>query len=104
MKKDDDLDSLRSDPRFAALTGEAEQLTIEGAWTFSGWALRSKGVADADEAASRFRTYLRSHPRSGRAWYNLGYVQLLGEHEKDAIASFSARSTSATAARRRCTT
>ncbi len=88
MKEDDDLASLRSDPRFPALVRDAELLTMKGTWTVSGWALRSKRVADSEEAAARFRAYLKDHPESGRAWYGLGYVQLQGDRERESVDSF----------------
>jgi len=88
IRKDDDLDSLRSDPRLAALLVDAEALSLEGFPSWGARILRSERVAQAREAATRFEQYLKTHPASGRAWSNLGVVSLAAENPGDAAKAF----------------
>lgn len=89
MKDDDDLDALRSDPRFAQLLRDAAELSLDGFPSLGARLLRSQKVAEAEEAAARFERYLKVHPESGRAWSNLGYVHLAAEKEKEAARAFA---------------
>jgi tetratricopeptide (TPR) repeat protein len=88
MKGDDDLDALRSEPRFAQLLKDAEALSLEGFPSLGARLLRSQKVAEAEEAAARFERYLRTHPSSGRAWSNLGTVHLAAENDREAVRAF----------------
>jgi Tfp pilus assembly protein PilF len=36
----------------------------------------------------RYENTAKAHPELGRAWFNLGYAQLMGERPEDASASF----------------
>jgi tetratricopeptide (TPR) repeat protein len=88
MRKDDDLDALRSDPRFATLLEDAKALSLDGFPSLGARILRSERVAEATEAATRFEQYLKAHPASGRAWSNLGFVSLASEEPKEAARAF----------------
>lgn len=88
MEKDDDLDGVRSDPRFAVLVADAKALSLDGFPSWGARILRSQKVAEAEEAATRFERYLRAHPGSGRAWSNLGFVSLSAENPKEAVGAF----------------
>ena len=88
LRKDDDLDALRSDPRFAAISADAEALSLDGFPSLGARILRSEKVAEAREAATRFEQYLKAHPDSGRAWSNLGFVRLGAEEWKEAARAF----------------
>jgi tetratricopeptide (TPR) repeat protein len=88
FEKDDDLDNVRGSARFAALEKEAHELTLpgNGGGPFS-WISRSNR-SKWREAARRFATYAEAHPKSGRAWYNLGFASLAGDRAEDAPAAF----------------
>ncbi len=86
--KDDDLDNVRSDPRFAALAAEAEELSLPGygvgPWNWNSRSNRAKWR----DAAKRFLAYADKHPQSGRAWYNAGFSLLAGDRADEAAAPF----------------
>lgn len=88
FEKDDDLDNVRGDARFAALEKEADELSLpgygNGPWNFGRHSNRAKWR----EAARRFAAYADAHPKSGRAWYNLGFASLAGDRAEDAPAAF----------------
>ena len=88
LREDDDLDSLRAEPRFRQLVTDAEELTLEGFPSFGARLLRSQKVAEGEEAATRFESYLKRHPESGRGWSNLGYVSLAAENDRQAVRAF----------------
>ena len=89
MRGDDDLDAIRAEPRFARILENAEALSLDGFPSLGARLLRSQMKAEADEAASRFRRYLKDHPRSGRAWSNLGTVRLAAEEDREAALAFA---------------
>jgi len=86
--KDDDLDNVRGDARFAAIAAEAEELALpsynRGPFHWSSRSERAKWR----DAAKRFQTYADAHPQKGRAWYNLGFALLAGDRADDAVAPF----------------
>lgn len=86
--KDDDLDNVRSDPRFAALAAEADELSLPGygvgPWNWNSHSNRAKWR----DAAKRFLAYAEKHPQSGRAWYNAGFSLLAGDRADEAAAPF----------------
>jgi beta-lactamase regulating signal transducer with metallopeptidase domain/tetratricopeptide (TPR) repeat protein len=86
FSKDDDLDSVRDDPRFAAIQREARDLALPGyeRWSLGSFRNRSKWR----EAARRFEEYARAHPQKGRAWFNLGFASLAGERPEAAAEAF----------------
>jgi tetratricopeptide (TPR) repeat protein len=85
--KDDDLDNVRDDPRFAPIAREARDLALPGYGT--GWFLNSSSRrAHWREAARRFEEYARAHPQKGRAWFNLGFASLAGDRPEAAIEAF----------------
>ena len=88
LREDDDLDSLRAEPRFRQLVKDAEELTLEGFPSFGARLLRSQMVAEGEEAATRFESYLKRHPESGRGWSNLGYASLAAENDRQAARAF----------------
>ncbi len=84
--KDDDLDNVRDDPRFAAIEREASDLSLPG---YNGWLLgSSRNRSKWREAAKRFEDYARVHPQKGRAWFNLGFASLAGERPEAAAEAF----------------
>jgi tetratricopeptide (TPR) repeat protein len=88
LREDDDLDGLHAEPRFRQLVKDAEELTLEGFPSLGARLLRSQKVAEGEEAATRFESYLKRHPESGRGWSNLGYVSLAAENDRQAVRAF----------------
>lgn len=84
--RDDDLDNVRDDPRFAAIQREARDLSLPGfdGWTSGSFRNRSKWR----EAARKFEEYAHAHPQKGRAWFNLGFASLAGERPDAAAEAF----------------
>jgi Flp pilus assembly protein TadD len=87
MRTDDDLDNVRSDPRFQEVLTLAKDLKMPSIEWSSGF-LRSTrrsewrdAVKDAEKAAAKY-------PNMGRAWFNLGFVQLRAERPDAAAESF----------------
>lgn len=89
LRRDDDLDSLRDEPRFARIVKDAEALSLGDFPSLGARLLRSQMVAEADEAAARFEQYLRTNPRSGRAWWSIGRVRLAAGQDREAVHAFT---------------
>ena len=88
LREDDDLDGLRDEPRFRQLVKDAEELTLEGFPSLGARLLRSQMVAEGEEATTRFESYLKRHPGSGRGWSNLGYASLAAENDRQAARAY----------------
>ena len=86
FRTDDDLDAVRDDPRFASLAREARELSLPGYG--GGWWQSHRSVARWRESARRFEGYAKEHPRSGRAWYNVGFASLAAERPEAAADAF----------------
>ena len=88
MDRDDDLDNIREESRFAELREMADELRSPGInqSNFFGWK-NADNENEWKDAAHRFEAYTRAHPRSGRAWYTLGMARLqLSQYEPSAQA------------------
>ena len=87
MRKDDDLDSLHGDPRFAALLKEARELSLDAS---HGWWNNESPSRRAEwrEKATRYEAYANKHPQKGRAWFNLGYASLAADRPEPAADAF----------------
>lgn len=88
LREDDDLDGLRDEPRFRQLVTDAEELTLDGFPSLGARLLRSQKVAEGEEATTRFESYLKRHPDSGRGWSNLGYASLAAENDRQAVRAY----------------
>jgi beta-lactamase regulating signal transducer with metallopeptidase domain/tetratricopeptide (TPR) repeat protein len=88
FRKDDDLDNVRDEPRFAEIVREARDLSLPNLgvnkWVFGSGSTRTKWR----ESARKAEEYARAHPQSGRAWFNLGYASLEGDRPEAAIEAF----------------
>jgi beta-lactamase regulating signal transducer with metallopeptidase domain/Tfp pilus assembly protein PilF len=88
LAKDDDLDNLHSDPRWAPLKKEARDLELPS-YNNGWWNAGSRGErAKWREAAERFQDYVEKNPQSGRAWYSLGFASLAGDRPEASIEAF----------------
>ena len=87
FRKDDDLDNIRDDPRFAEIVREARDVSLPNLgvnkWVGSG-STRTKWR----ESARKAEEYARAHPQKGRAWFNLGYASLEGDRPEAAVEAF----------------
>ena len=88
IEKDDDLDALRGDPRLARLEKKAEDLTLSMPDIESGISRLFRRRSAWREEIPRYAAYVKAHPESGRAQYNLGYAQLLAERPDAALTAF----------------
>jgi tetratricopeptide (TPR) repeat protein len=87
LSEDDDLASLRQDPRFAQLLALADELDAPG--YVSGTRDRQgKRQREWKDALPRLEAATRSHPQLGKAWENLGLAYLILGRPADAIAPF----------------
>ena len=87
FRKDDDLDSIRGEQRFAEIQALADDLAMPS----PGWGakfLRSVERSDWRQAAQHAREVAAKHPRLGRAWFTLGYVELKAARPEAAVEAF----------------
>ena len=88
LAKDDDLDNLHGDPRWAPLKKEARDLSLPG-YNQHWWNEGSRGERSKwREAAERARKYVEKNPQSGRGWYNVGFASLAGDRPEDSVEAF----------------
>jgi tetratricopeptide (TPR) repeat protein len=90
VRKDEDLDNLRGDPRYRELLKMAQDLQLH---RFDDWGSMKSwtraGRRNAwRETEQHFAQYVQSHPQSGRAWYNLGYARIEGDRPEAAVEAF----------------
>ncbi|HEY7369718.1 MAG TPA: M56 family metallopeptidase, partial [Thermoanaerobaculia bacterium] len=90
-RQDEDLDNIRTDPRFPAILKMAKALQL------APWGGKYKGKTfkwDWDgeegwgESAKEYEAYANANPQLGRAWFNLGFAKLKIDDAKGAIAAF----------------
>jgi tetratricopeptide (TPR) repeat protein len=90
VRKDEDLDNVRGEPRYRELLKMAQDLQLH---RFDDWGSMKSwtraGRRNAwRETEQHFAQYVQSHPRSGRAWYNLGYARIEGDRAEAALEAF----------------
>jgi Flp pilus assembly protein TadD len=87
FRKDDDLDNVRGERRFKELQALAEEL--EGpSLSWGGHILKSEERHEWKKAADHARQVAAKYPQYGRAWYNLGFAEIKGEHPEAAAPAF----------------
>jgi beta-lactamase regulating signal transducer with metallopeptidase domain/tetratricopeptide (TPR) repeat protein len=89
LGRDDDLDALHDEPRFAKLRKKAEDLTLSMSDIGTGAARLFRRRSAWREEVPHYAAYAKAHPESGRAHYNLGYAQLLAERPEQALPAFT---------------
>jgi tetratricopeptide (TPR) repeat protein len=88
LAKDDDLDNLHGDPRWAQIKKDAKELSLPG-YNQNWWNAGSRSDrAKWRDAAERAQKYVEKNPQSGRGWYNLGFASLAGDRPEDSIEAF----------------
>ena len=88
LGRDDDLEALHEDPRFAKLRKKAEDLSLSANLETGVSRLFRRRSAWREEVP-HYAAYAKAHPESGRAHYNLGYAQLLAERPEAALPAFT---------------
>jgi len=92
FENDDDLDPLRSSPRFSAVRRLHDDLSLDRYRVESRG--RKKGGEDTEFSPERwapavafYRDWVESHPEIGRGWFDLGWaLHYSGEHAEAAEA------------------
>jgi beta-lactamase regulating signal transducer with metallopeptidase domain/Tfp pilus assembly protein PilF len=88
LAKDDDLDSLHGDPRWAGIRKDAKDLSLPN-YNQHWWNAGSRGERIKwREAAERAQKYVEKNPQSGRGWYNVGFASLAGDRPEASIEAF----------------
>jgi beta-lactamase regulating signal transducer with metallopeptidase domain/tetratricopeptide (TPR) repeat protein len=89
FRQDDDLDNVRGEPRYRELLKMAQDLELHRfEWgSMKSWTRAGRRNAWR-ETEQHFAQYVQSHPRSGRAWSNLGYARIEGERAEVAAEAF----------------
>lgn len=89
IDSDDDLDGIRREPRFREIRRMAEDLELPGSW--DGMGHRGLGRLfnpDWRRPLRRYQDFLKDHPESGRAWFNVGFAELKLDHPHAAVDAF----------------
>jgi beta-lactamase regulating signal transducer with metallopeptidase domain/tetratricopeptide (TPR) repeat protein len=89
LGRDDDLEALHGDPRFAKLRKKAEDLALSISDLGTGVSRLFRRRSAWREEVPHYAAYAKAHPESGRAHYNLGYAQLLAERPEAARPAFT---------------
>jgi len=89
LGRDDDLEALHGEPRFAQLKEKAEDLSLSIPDLETGLSRLFRRRSAWREEVPRYAAYAKAHPESGRAHYNLGYAQLLAERPEAALPPFT---------------
>jgi beta-lactamase regulating signal transducer with metallopeptidase domain/tetratricopeptide (TPR) repeat protein len=89
VERDDDLDGIRDEPRFAQLKKKAEDLSLSSNDLGTGVSRLFRRRGAWRDEVPHYAAYAKAHPQSGRAHYNLGYAQLFAERPEAAVAAFT---------------
>jgi len=82
VRKDDDLDNVRSEEKYQELERLAQDLSLSlpsGSLDFLGY-----GRHQWRTVIGHYRDVAQTHPRVGRAWFNLGYAGIRGGEYEEA--------------------
>jgi beta-lactamase regulating signal transducer with metallopeptidase domain/tetratricopeptide (TPR) repeat protein len=90
MTRDPDLMPIRDEPRFDQLVTMAEDLELHsGDWSdIDTWKRWGNSDRSWRKAVPHFEEMTRKYPKVGRAWFNLGYAQIIAEQPENSTASF----------------
>ena len=89
MERDDDLKTLHGEKRFKELLDLADDLSLgAGVEGFLGDFLPNTRRSAWRGELPRYEKVARAHPELGRAWFNLGYAQLMADRPEEAADSF----------------
>ncbi len=92
MAEDPDLVALHDDARFDQLVAMAHDLELNDSswWKNAGgkWSWSGNDGKHWRKAVPHFQDMTEKYPKVGRAWFNLGYAQIMSEDAKSATPSF----------------
>jgi tetratricopeptide (TPR) repeat protein len=88
MRTDPDLASLRNEQRFEALCELARSLDLSDAWKHDQAAWQGDEQQRWQSALPHYESVAKVYPKLGRAWSNLGFVQLMVDQPQKSSASF----------------
>lgn len=91
MQNDPDLMTLHKEARFDQLVTMAEDLSLydSGWWSGDGkWKWNGNDEKHWRKSIPHFQEMTTKYPKVGRAWFNLGYAQLLAEDSDASTPSF----------------
>jgi beta-lactamase regulating signal transducer with metallopeptidase domain/tetratricopeptide (TPR) repeat protein len=88
MRSDPDLTALHSDKRFEELAQLAANLDLSQSWKHDLKKWKGDEQARWAYVLPRYESTAREHRAMGRAWFNLGYVQLLAAQPQKGVDSF----------------
>lgn len=87
IDKDDDLDTLRDEPRFRQIRALAQELEVPG-YPSQQRDRNPRARAEWQAAFARIEAAARNHPQLGQVWFNLAFAYLTLGHPEQAIAPF----------------
>jgi beta-lactamase regulating signal transducer with metallopeptidase domain/tetratricopeptide (TPR) repeat protein len=89
MEKDDDLEDLHGEKRFTELLDLAGDLSLDaGVEGFLGNLMPNTRRSAWRGEVPRYEKVAKARPTLGRAWFNLGYAQLMADRPEAAADSF----------------
>jgi len=92
LREDDDLDAIRSEPRYRELVKLAGDLDLPDLqqWNWVDKWTRNKERLREDwkSAANDIDAFARQHPQIGRAWFNLGFARIQAGQPEEALRAF----------------
>jgi tetratricopeptide (TPR) repeat protein len=86
MEEDPDLVTLHKEARFDQLVTMADLLTLRHG---NNWSWGRNNDRNWKKSLANYEKVTEKYPKIGRAWFNLGYVQLEADLPKESIASFA---------------
>lgn len=89
LERDRDLATLHGEKRFNELLDLADDLSLDAGVEGSlGYLLPMTRRSAWRGEIARYEEVAKARPELGRAWFNLGYAQLMGARPEAAVASF----------------
>ncbi len=88
MLGDTDLIPLHGDKRFNELVVMANDLNLSASWQHDNKAWKGNEQHRWATELPHYESVARRYPRVGRAWFNLGFIQLKGEQAHKSIESY----------------
>jgi len=88
MRSDPDLMSLHKEKRFDDLAVLARDLDVSDSWKHDLAVWKGNEQERWKDVLPRYEQIAGNHPKIGRAWFNLGFIQLKVEQPQNAGSSF----------------